>query len=231
MTCASARPRQGPPRRPEMDLFGRLPTGGGGAQFLTRILGCESSTQFMLDAKRSIRPGRRRWVSSTGCARGEVPARRWSSPARWRRRPAARGRVRQARRLPRRRATARHAMVLDSASHGTTCAGASSCLVWKLRARYASGASVEGAAIVGAGLTTFGRFLDRWLSDSLAMRWRRRCYAGSSPARSRWHSWRTRWRWLLLVKSRLSGRRFCAPRRSSSRSTTSITPVRPRRAQ
>ena len=36
---------------PEMDLFGCLPTGGGGAQFLTRILGASRALDFMLDAK------------------------------------------------------------------------------------------------------------------------------------------------------------------------------------
>jgi enoyl-CoA hydratase/carnithine racemase len=36
---------------PEMDLFGAMPTGGGGAQFLTRILGPSRALDFILDAK------------------------------------------------------------------------------------------------------------------------------------------------------------------------------------
>lgn len=36
---------------PEMDLFGCLPSGGGGAQFLTRILGPSRALEFMLRAK------------------------------------------------------------------------------------------------------------------------------------------------------------------------------------
>jgi enoyl-CoA hydratase/carnithine racemase len=34
-----------------MDLFGAMPTGGGGAQFLTRILGPSRALDFILDAK------------------------------------------------------------------------------------------------------------------------------------------------------------------------------------
>lgn len=40
---------------PEMDLFGALPTGGGGAQFLARILGPSRALEFILEAK-SISP-------------------------------------------------------------------------------------------------------------------------------------------------------------------------------
>lgn len=36
---------------PEMDLFGCLPSGGGGAQFLTRLLGPSRALAFMLSAK------------------------------------------------------------------------------------------------------------------------------------------------------------------------------------
>jgi enoyl-CoA hydratase/carnithine racemase len=36
---------------PEMDLFGCLPSGAGGAQFLTRLLGPSQALMFMLDAK------------------------------------------------------------------------------------------------------------------------------------------------------------------------------------
>jgi enoyl-CoA hydratase len=36
---------------PEMDLFGAVPTGGGGAQFLSRILGPTKALRFILDAK------------------------------------------------------------------------------------------------------------------------------------------------------------------------------------
>jgi enoyl-CoA hydratase len=36
---------------PEMDLFGALPSGGGGAQFLTRLMGPSRALQFILDAK------------------------------------------------------------------------------------------------------------------------------------------------------------------------------------
>jgi enoyl-CoA hydratase len=36
---------------PEMDLFGCLPSGGGGAQFLTRLLGPSRALEFMLSAK------------------------------------------------------------------------------------------------------------------------------------------------------------------------------------
>lgn len=36
---------------PEMDLFGAMPTGGGGAQFLTRILGPSRALEFILEAK------------------------------------------------------------------------------------------------------------------------------------------------------------------------------------
>jgi enoyl-CoA hydratase len=36
---------------PEMDLFGCLPSGAGGAQFLTRILGTSRALEFMLHAK------------------------------------------------------------------------------------------------------------------------------------------------------------------------------------
>ena len=36
---------------PEMDLFGCLPSGGGGAQFLTRLLGQAKALEFMLSAK------------------------------------------------------------------------------------------------------------------------------------------------------------------------------------
>jgi enoyl-CoA hydratase len=40
---------------PEMDLFGELPSGGGGAQFLTRLMGPSHALQFILDAK-SVSP-------------------------------------------------------------------------------------------------------------------------------------------------------------------------------
>jgi enoyl-CoA hydratase/carnithine racemase len=36
---------------PEMDLFGAMPSGGGGAQFLTRLMGPSLALQFILDAK------------------------------------------------------------------------------------------------------------------------------------------------------------------------------------
>lgn len=36
---------------PEMDLFGCLPSGGGGAQFLTRLLGPSKALEFILSAK------------------------------------------------------------------------------------------------------------------------------------------------------------------------------------
>lgn len=36
---------------PEMDLFGAMPTGGGGVQFLTRLMGPSRALQFILDAK------------------------------------------------------------------------------------------------------------------------------------------------------------------------------------
>jgi enoyl-CoA hydratase/carnithine racemase len=36
---------------PEMDLFGAVPTGGGGAQYLARLLGPTKALKFILDAK------------------------------------------------------------------------------------------------------------------------------------------------------------------------------------
>jgi enoyl-CoA hydratase len=36
---------------PEMDLFGAMPSGGGGVQFLTRIMAPSRALQFILDAK------------------------------------------------------------------------------------------------------------------------------------------------------------------------------------
>ena len=36
---------------PEMDLFGAMPTGGGGAQFLARLLGPARALEFILEAK------------------------------------------------------------------------------------------------------------------------------------------------------------------------------------
>jgi enoyl-CoA hydratase len=36
---------------PEMDLFGAMPSGGGGAQFLARLMGPSRALQFVLDAK------------------------------------------------------------------------------------------------------------------------------------------------------------------------------------
>jgi enoyl-CoA hydratase/carnithine racemase len=36
---------------PEMDLFGNMPTGGGGAQFLARLMGPSRALRFILDAK------------------------------------------------------------------------------------------------------------------------------------------------------------------------------------
>jgi enoyl-CoA hydratase len=42
---------------PEMDLFGCLPSGGGGAQFLARIMGASRALEFMLNAK-PISPSR-----------------------------------------------------------------------------------------------------------------------------------------------------------------------------
>jgi enoyl-CoA hydratase len=36
---------------PEMDLFGAMPTGGGGVQFLSRLMGPSRALQFVLDAK------------------------------------------------------------------------------------------------------------------------------------------------------------------------------------
>ncbi|MEW1823105.1 enoyl-CoA hydratase/isomerase family protein [Arthrobacter sp. NPDC080031] len=42
---------------PEMDLFGAMPTGGGGAQFLTRLCGASRALDLILDAK-PVNPGR-----------------------------------------------------------------------------------------------------------------------------------------------------------------------------
>ena len=42
---------------PEMDLFGCLPSGGGGAQFLTRLMGPSRALEFILSAK-PISPAR-----------------------------------------------------------------------------------------------------------------------------------------------------------------------------
>jgi enoyl-CoA hydratase len=42
---------------PEMDLFGCLPSGGGGAQFLARLLGASRALEFILSAK-PISPAR-----------------------------------------------------------------------------------------------------------------------------------------------------------------------------
>jgi enoyl-CoA hydratase len=36
---------------PEMDLFGAMPTGGGGAQFIARLMGPTRALQFILDGK------------------------------------------------------------------------------------------------------------------------------------------------------------------------------------
>jgi enoyl-CoA hydratase/carnithine racemase len=36
---------------PEMDLFGQMPSGGGGVPFLARIMGSSQALQFILDAK------------------------------------------------------------------------------------------------------------------------------------------------------------------------------------
>ena len=36
---------------PEMDLFGAMPSGGGGTQFITRLMGSSRALQFILDAK------------------------------------------------------------------------------------------------------------------------------------------------------------------------------------
>lgn len=36
---------------PEMDLFGAMPSGGGGAQFIARLMGPSRTLQFILDAK------------------------------------------------------------------------------------------------------------------------------------------------------------------------------------
>jgi enoyl-CoA hydratase/carnithine racemase len=36
---------------PEMDLFGAMPSGGGGAQFLARLMGPSQALRFILDAK------------------------------------------------------------------------------------------------------------------------------------------------------------------------------------
>lgn len=36
---------------PEMDLFGAIPTGGGGAQYLARLMGPSRALEFMLEAK------------------------------------------------------------------------------------------------------------------------------------------------------------------------------------
>lgn len=36
---------------PEMDLFGALPSGGGGVQFLARLMGTSAALDFILDAK------------------------------------------------------------------------------------------------------------------------------------------------------------------------------------
>jgi enoyl-CoA hydratase/carnithine racemase len=42
---------------PEMDLFGCLPSGGGGAQFLARLMGASRALEFILSAK-PISPAR-----------------------------------------------------------------------------------------------------------------------------------------------------------------------------
>ncbi len=36
---------------PEMDLFGAMPSGGGGVQFIARLMGASRALQFILDAK------------------------------------------------------------------------------------------------------------------------------------------------------------------------------------
>jgi enoyl-CoA hydratase len=36
---------------PEMDLFGAMPSGGGGTQFIARLMGASRALQFILDAK------------------------------------------------------------------------------------------------------------------------------------------------------------------------------------
>jgi enoyl-CoA hydratase len=42
---------------PEMDLFGAMPSGGGGAQFLARLMGPSQALRFILDAK-PVNPSR-----------------------------------------------------------------------------------------------------------------------------------------------------------------------------
>jgi enoyl-CoA hydratase len=60
---------------PEMDLFGCLPSGGGGAQFLTRILGPSRALQFMLSAK-PVSPSRAEQLGLIDrlCPAGQVQA-------------------------------------------------------------------------------------------------------------------------------------------------------------
>jgi enoyl-CoA hydratase/carnithine racemase len=41
---------------PEMDLFGAMPSGGGGAQYLARLMGPSQALRFILDAK-PVNPG------------------------------------------------------------------------------------------------------------------------------------------------------------------------------
>jgi enoyl-CoA hydratase len=60
---------------PEMDLFGCLPSGGGGAQFLTRLLGPSRALEFILSAK-PIDPSRAFSVGLVDrlCPAGQVSA-------------------------------------------------------------------------------------------------------------------------------------------------------------
>ena len=107
---------------PEMDLFGCLPSGGGGAQFLARIMGASRALEFMLNAK-PISPSRafdlglidrlcagfRRSDGSSGIRQGGSRQGRTD-----------RRHVRQARGVRRRRASLDPAMVLDSTMHWDT---------------------------------------------------------------------------------------------------------------
>lgn len=72
-----------------MDLFGCLPSGGGGAQFLTRLLGPSRALEFILSAK-PISPSRALQAGLVDrlCPAGQAYRRRWSSRVRWRARRA-----------------------------------------------------------------------------------------------------------------------------------------------
>ena len=60
---------------PEMDLFGCLPSGGGGAQFLARLLGPSRALEFILSAK-PVHPARAREIGLVDrlCPAGQAGA-------------------------------------------------------------------------------------------------------------------------------------------------------------